>query len=137
MPSKAAPGRGVVQRKPADPAPRERRIAAIIAVVRDVPRGRVTTYGAVALRAGLPRQARLVGKVLAGLPASSGVPWHRVVAAGGRIAFPAGSPARERQLARLRREGVDVARGRIDLARSGWGAPPGDLDQWLWAPPGG
>jgi methylated-DNA-protein-cysteine methyltransferase-like protein len=116
---------------------REQRIAAIVAVVRDVPRGCVTTYGAVAARAGLPRQARLVGKVLAGLPASSAVPWHRVVAAGGRIAFPAGSPARERQLSRLRREGVDVARGRIDLARSGWGAPQVDLDQWLWAPPGG
>jgi methylated-DNA-protein-cysteine methyltransferase-like protein len=116
---------------------REQRIAAIVAVVRKVPHGRVTTYGAVAARAGLPRQARLVGKVLAGLPVNSTVPWHRVVAAGGRIAFPAGSPARERQLARLRREGVDVTRGRIDLALSGWGAPPGDLDQWLWAPPGG
>jgi methylated-DNA-protein-cysteine methyltransferase-like protein len=137
MPSPAAPARGSVQRKPAEPALREQRIAAIVAVVRAVPRGRVTTYGAVAARAGLPRQARLVGKVLAGLPANSGVPWHRVVAAGGRIAFPAGSPARERQLTRLRREGVDVARGRIDLARSGWGAPPADLDQWLWAPPGG
>jgi methylated-DNA-protein-cysteine methyltransferase-like protein len=116
---------------------REQRIAAIVAVVREVPRGRVTTYGAVAARAGLPRQARLVGKVLAGLPAGSRVPWHRVVAAGGRIAFPAGSPARGRQLSRLRREGVDVTRGRIDLARSGWGAPLVDLDQWLWAPPGG
>jgi methylated-DNA-protein-cysteine methyltransferase-like protein len=137
MPRKAAPARGLVQRKPADLALREQRIAAIVAVVRAVPRGRVTTYGAVATRAGLPRQARLVGKVLAGLPANSGVPWHRVVAAGGRIAFPAGSPARERQLTRLRREGVDVARGRIDLARSGWGAPTADLDQWLWSPPGG
>jgi methylated-DNA-protein-cysteine methyltransferase-like protein len=137
MPSKAAPARGSAQRKPADLALREQRIAAIVAVVREVPRGHVTTYGAVAARAGLPRQARLVGKVLAGLPASSGVPWHRVVAAGGRIAFPAGSPARERQLSRLRREGVDVARSRIDLGRSGWGAPAVDLDQWLWAPPGG
>jgi len=137
MPSQAAPARGSVQRKPAELALREQRIAAIVAVVRAVPRGRVTTYGAVAARAGLPRQARLVGKVLAGLPGNSGVPWHRVVAAGGRIAFPAGSPARERQLTRLRREGVDVARGRIDLARSGWGARMVDLDQWLWAPPGG
>jgi methylated-DNA-protein-cysteine methyltransferase-like protein len=137
MPSKAARARGNAQPKSENHALRERRVGAIIAVVREVPRGRVTTYGAVAARAGLPRQARLVGKVLAGLPANSGVPWHRVVAAGGRIAFPAGSPARERQLSRLRREGVDVARGRIDLARSGWGARMVDLDQWLWASPGG
>jgi methylated-DNA-protein-cysteine methyltransferase-like protein len=137
MPSRAVPSRGGAQRKPADLAQREQRVAAIVGVVREIPRGRVTTYGAVAARAGLPRQARLVGKVLAGLPPGSGVPWHRVVAAGGRIAFPTGSPDRERQLSRLRREGVDLARGRVELARHGWGAPSGDLDQWLWSPPGG
>jgi methylated-DNA-protein-cysteine methyltransferase-like protein len=120
-------------RTPADVAERERRIAAIIGVVRKIPRGRVTTYGSVATRAGLPRQARLVGKVLAGLPQDSGVPWQRVVAAGGRIAFPAGSPARGRQISRLRAEGIDAARGRVDLARHGWGAAAGDLDQLLWS----
>jgi methylated-DNA-protein-cysteine methyltransferase-like protein len=118
---------------PADVVERERRIAAIIEVVRRIPRGRVTTYGSVAARAGLPRQARLVGKVLAGLPQKSAVPWQRVVAAGGRIAFPAGSPARERQISRLRAEGVDAARGRVDLVRHGWGASLGDLDQLLWS----
>jgi methylated-DNA-protein-cysteine methyltransferase-like protein len=118
---------------PADVVERERRIAAIIEVVRRIPRGRVTTYGSVAARAGLPRQARLVGKVLAGLPQKSVVPWQRVVAAGGRIAFPAGSPARERQISRLRAEGVDAARGRVDLVRHGWGASLGDLDQLLWS----
>ena len=120
-------------RVPADVDERERRTAAIIAVVRKIPRGRVTTYGSVAARAGLPRQARLVGKVLAGLPANSGLPWQRVVAAGGRIAFPEGSPARERQVSRLRADGVDAARGRVDLVRHGWGAPVGDLDQLLWS----
>jgi methylated-DNA-protein-cysteine methyltransferase-like protein len=128
-PARPAP----VARVPADVDERERRIAAIIEVVRRIPRGRVTTYGSVAARAGLPRQARLVGKVLAGLPQNSGVPWQRVVAAGGRIAFPAGSPARERQISRLRGEGVDAARGRVDLGRYGWGAAPGDLDQLLWS----
>lgn len=107
--------------------------AAILEVVRRIPRGRVTTYGAVAARAGLPRRARLVGKVLAGLAAGSGVPWHRVIAAGGRIAFPDGSPARARQIDKLTQEGVDATRGRVNLARYGWGAPAGDLDRWLWA----
>ncbi|HEX9207229.1 MAG TPA: MGMT family protein [Steroidobacteraceae bacterium] len=107
--------------------------AAILDVVCRIPRGRVTTYGSVAARAGLPRRARLVGKVLAGLGDDSAVPWHRVIAAGGRIAFPDGSPSRVRQIARLREEGVDAGRGRVNLARHGWGAPHGDLDRWLWA----
>jgi len=131
MPKPARPAGAA--RAAADVDERARRIAAIIAVVRRIPRGRVTTYGAVAARAGLPRQARLVGKVLSGLPHDSGVPWQRVVAAGGRIAFPAGSPARGRQVSRLRAEGIDAARGRVDLVRHGWGAAVGDLDQLLWS----
>jgi methylated-DNA-protein-cysteine methyltransferase-like protein len=109
------------------------RAEAILQVVRSIPRGRVTTYGAVAARAALPRQARLVGKVLGGLDAGSGVPWQRVVAAGGRIAFPAGSPSRERQIARLADDGVDASKGRVDLARHGWGAALGNLDHLLWS----
>jgi len=101
--------------------------------VRAIPTGRVTTYGAVAQRAGLPRRARLVGKVLGQLPNGSDVPWHRVVAAGGRIAFPDGSPSRNKQVSRLRREGVVVTRGRLDLSSCGWGTPGGDLDRWLWS----
>jgi methylated-DNA-protein-cysteine methyltransferase-like protein len=114
-------------------AARARRTAAILAVVRQVPHGRVTTYGVVAARAGLPRQARLVGKVLGALSNDSSVPWQRVVAAGGRIAFPPGSTARDRQIARLREEQVDASRGRVNLARHGWGAAVGDLDQLLWS----
>ncbi len=105
---------------------------AILAVVARVPRGKVTTYGAVAEIAGWPRRARLVGRVLSGLPQRSRLPWHRVVAAGGRIAFPPGSAAREEQVARLRREGVDASGGRVDLGRHGWRSPAGDLDRWLW-----
>lgn len=105
---------------------------AILAVVKRIPRGKVTTYGTVALRAGLPRRARLVGRVLAQLPAGSAVPWHRVVAAAGRIAFPDGSPARGEQLRRLGREGVDAVGGRIDLRRHGWQSPADSLDRWLW-----
>lgn len=106
--------------------------AAILAVVAGIPRGRVTTYGVVAQRAGLPRGARLVGRVLSKLPAGSRMPWHRVVAAGGRIAFPPGSASRERQIGRLRREGVAVANGRADLQAHGWNSPGADMDRWLW-----
>jgi methylated-DNA-protein-cysteine methyltransferase-like protein len=107
---------------------------AILAVVAAIPRGRVTTYGRVAERAGLPRRARLVGRVLSGLPSDSGMPWHRVLAAGGRIAFPPGSRAHRRQRALLLDEGVAVLRGRVDLESHGWSTPQADLDRWLWAP---
>lgn len=106
---------------------------AILAVVGQVPRGKVTTYGAVAERAGWPRRSRLVGRVLSALPSGSKVPWHRIVAAGGRIAFPEGAPSRDRQIRRLRSEGVDASSGRVDLRRHGWHGPPADLDRWLWS----
>lgn len=105
---------------------------AILAVVAAVPYGRVTTYGAVAQRAGWPRRARLVGRVLSGLPDDSDVPWHRVVAAGGRIAFPSGSDSHRRQVRRLAGEGVEVRAGRVDLARHAWSGGPADLDRYLW-----
>jgi methylated-DNA-protein-cysteine methyltransferase-like protein len=106
--------------------------AAILAVVARVPRGRVATYGVIAEIAGWPRRARLVGRVLSGLPQGSRVPWHRIVAAGGRIAFPEGTDAHGRQRDRLRREGVDVSQRRIDLSRYGWPIAHSDLDALLW-----
>jgi methylated-DNA-protein-cysteine methyltransferase related protein len=107
-------------------------VAAILAVVARVPRGRVTTYGSVAARAGLPGRARLVGRVLRELPAGNDLPWHRIVAAAGRIALPEGSPSRSRQIERLQEEGVLVCRGRIDIRRFGWSAGHQDLDRLLW-----
>ena len=96
----------------------------ILATVDAIPRGRVATYGEVAREAGLPRRARLVGRVLADLPASSELPWHRVVNARGAISARAGRGfAAQRRL--LEREGVRFSGERIDLARYGRGAPRG------------
>ena len=108
--------------------------AAILAIVAAIPRGRISTYGRVAERAGLPRRARLVGRVLSRLPADTRVPWHRVTAAGGRIAFPPGSSSHRRQCARLLDEGIVVLKGRVDIERYGWSTPHADLDRWLWSP---
>ncbi|HVE79870.1 MAG TPA: MGMT family protein [Gemmatimonadaceae bacterium] len=94
----------------------------IYAVVRRIPEGSVATYGAVAVLAGVPGQARLVGYALHALPARSTVPWHRVVNARGAISLPAGDAA-VRQRLLLVREGVAVdAAGRVRLARSLWAA---------------
>jgi methylated-DNA-protein-cysteine methyltransferase related protein len=95
--------------------------AAIYRVVRRVPRGRVTTYGSVAVLAGLPRQPRLVGYALSALAEHSVVPWHRVVNAKGQISLSDANGAATTQRLRLEREGVHAdAGGRVNLARYGW-----------------
>ena len=102
--------------KPSAPRAAHERIRA---VVDSIPRGCVATYGLVAREAGLPRRARLVGRVLAALPAGSRIPWHRVVNAQGAISLRGGSgPARQRR--RLLAEGVQFKGQRVDLARSLW-----------------
>jgi methylated-DNA-protein-cysteine methyltransferase-like protein len=95
--------------------------AAIQAVVRQIPRGRVASYGQVARLAGLPGRARLVGRVLGARTAdTTPLPWYRVINGQGRISLT-GEAATEQQR-RLRAEGVPVRHGRIDLRRFGWRA---------------
>ena len=91
-------------------------------VVHAIPSGRVATYGEVAALAGLPRRARMVGRVLSQLPPDSRLPWHRVVAAGGRIVVRGGSETD--QARRLRDEGVTVTCGRVDLRACTWRTAP-------------
>ena len=94
--------------------------ARIYAVVRQVPRGRVTTYGRVAALAGCP-SPRVVGYAMAAATPDRGVPWQRVVNARGEISARRGGFGAEAQRALLEEEGVPFdARGRIDLARFCW-----------------
>ena len=104
----------------------------ILAAVRRIPRGKVCTYGNVAEVAGLPRRARLVGTVLRQTPSARGLPWYRVINAGGRISFPVGSDAYQRQRHKLEAEGVVFVCGRVDLRRYGWPARDEQLDELLW-----
>ncbi|MCA1581670.1 MAG: MGMT family protein [Acidobacteria bacterium] len=105
-------------------AGRETSYTKIYRAVLRIPRGRVATYGQIAVLAGVPRQARLVGYALHALREGSGVPWHRVVNAKGRISARSGDevPMHVVQRRRLERERVrfDV-RGRIPLGRYQWG----------------
>lgn len=104
----------------------------IIAAVKRIPRGRVSTYGEIAQLAGLPRRARLVGTVLRQTPSSARVPWHRVINAAGRISFPENSDAHRLQRKRLEAERVQFVAGRVDLRRYGWPDRAASLDEWLW-----
>ena len=104
-------------------------------LVRLVPRGRVVTYGKIALWLGRPRSARVVGDAMFHVP-SDKIPWHRVINAQGRISEGGHiyRPAFQRQ--RLAEEGIIFdKRECIDLTRFGW-VLPSDLmaDGLVWLP---
>jgi methylated-DNA-protein-cysteine methyltransferase-like protein len=100
--------------------------ARILAAVRRIPEGEVCSYGEVARRAGLPRRARLVARILAGNTDPT-LPWHRVLRADGRIALPIDSAGYREQYQRLQGEGVTLKHGRVQ-------AVDNDIDALLWGP---
>jgi methylated-DNA-protein-cysteine methyltransferase related protein len=91
-------------------------------VVRQIPAGSVATYGDVAVLAGLPGQARLVGYALHALPSYTAVPWHRVINARGVLSVGRAIPGGELVQRRLlEREGIGFdANGRVQLRRYRW-----------------
>lgn len=93
---------------------------AIYLVLRQIPHGKVVSYGQVAELAGLGRAARLVGRTLKNLPEDSDLPWHRVINSQGKISFPADSDAFHRQVSRLQAEGINVNAGRISMRQYRW-----------------
>jgi methylated-DNA-protein-cysteine methyltransferase-like protein len=96
--------------------------ARIYDAVRRIPRGRVSTYGAVAAGVGLPGHARQVGYALAALDDETEVPWFRVVNARGAVSARSGKRSVESLQRRLlEAEGVVFGvRGTVDLERFGW-----------------
>jgi methylated-DNA-protein-cysteine methyltransferase-like protein len=78
--------------------------------VRAIPRGKVSTYGGVARAAGFPGAAR---QVAATLRRGFGLPWQRVLGAGGEIKLT-GDSAIEQRL-RLEAEGVRFRGRRVDM----------------------
>ena len=90
-------------------------------VVAAIPEGRVSTYGEVADRAGLPGAARRVGAALRALPGQSRIPWHRVINASGKVSLPPGSASHDLQKERLRSEGIVFKpNGAVDLKKFRW-----------------
>ena len=92
----------------------------IYQVVTTIPEGRVATYGKVALLAGNPRWARVVGYALHNNPAPQVIPCHRVVNREGRVAKAFAFGGGEAQRVLLEKEGVIFEPdGRIDLKKYG------------------
>jgi len=84
--------------------------AAICDAIWKVPRGRVSTYGAIAKAAGYPRCSRHVGRVLKQV---GGLPWQRILGSGGRISLRGEYALEQRFL--LQAEGVRFKGQRVDL----------------------
>jgi len=84
-------------------------------LVKKIPRGRVTTYGELARRLRIPGGARVVGYAMAGCPSGRGIPWHRVVGAGGRLIIREPHGSLQRRL--LESEGIKVEGTRVDMRR--------------------
>jgi methylated-DNA-protein-cysteine methyltransferase-like protein len=84
----------------------------IVSAIRQIPRGKISTYGAVGRAAGYPHAARQVVGVL---HRSAGLAWHRVLGAGGHIKLQ-GDQAVEQRL-RLESEGVTFRGRRVNIAQ--------------------
>ena len=91
-------------------------------LVRQVPPGRVVTYGQIALYAGSPRAARAVGNLMRNsLQAGVELPWHRVINASGGISYKGDFARAELQRRLLEDEGVIFGHnGKCDLGRFRW-----------------
>lgn len=85
--------------------------SAIRAAILSIPRGKVSTYGEVAEAAGYPGYHRQVAQVLS--RSGHGLPWHRVVGAGGQIKTSLETSFDQRT--RLEMEGVKMKGRRVDM----------------------
>ena len=99
----------------------------IYALVRQIPPGKVTTYGQIASTVG-GCTARMVGYAMAALQPDTDVPWHRVINRQGKISPRSGGIGSVRQKRLLKEEGVMFDQdGRVDFAEVSWLGP-----DWEW-----
>ena len=93
----------------------------ILAVVSQIPKGKVASYGQIAKLAGLPKHARLVGRVLGQIEDRTTIPWHRVINSQGKISTTQLTEHGDHlQQILLLSEGVVVLNGRVNLKQFAW-----------------
>lgn len=90
-------------------------------LVKQIPRGRVITYGALAKALRLPGGARTAGRAMGATPQGKGIPWHRVLGANGKILIREPYASLQKKL--LESEGISVVESRIDLKNHLWTPP--------------
>jgi methylated-DNA-protein-cysteine methyltransferase-like protein len=91
----------------------------IIEQILAVPRGKVSCYRDIALKAGIPNGARQTVRVLHSMSGKYNLPWHRIIRANGSIALS--DEGKFLQITLLRGEGIKVsADGKVDIKKFGW-----------------
>jgi len=93
-------------------------------LVKQIPRGRVITYGALAKALRLRGGARTAGRAMAATPSGKGIPWHRVVGDRGRLLIREPYASLQRKL--LESEGVRLLESRVELKLHQWTLPKMD-----------
>ena len=93
----------------------------IYVVVRQIPYGKVATYGQIAALAGNKRWSRVVGYALHVNPDPDTIPCHRVVNRLGEVSPAFAFGGENRQIALLEAEGVPCPEGVADLSKYQWG----------------
>jgi methylated-DNA-protein-cysteine methyltransferase related protein len=94
-------------------------------LVKQIPRGRVITYGALAKVLHLRGGARTAGRAMAATPSGKGIPWHRVVGDRGKLLIREPIASLQRKL--LESEGISLLESRVNLKAHAWSPskPPG------------
>jgi len=92
----------------------------IYEVVKQIPKGKVATYGQVAVLAGNRRWARVVGYALHANPEPGVIPCHRVVNRNGEVSKAFAFGGENRQIELLESEGICFTNGKVDLSKYGW-----------------
>jgi methylated-DNA-protein-cysteine methyltransferase-like protein len=93
----------------------------VFQIVKKIPRGRVITYGQLARALKLPGGARTAGRAMAACPQGQGIPWHRVLGAGGRILLREPYAGLQRKL--LESEKVRFRGNAVDMTKHAWNPP--------------
>ncbi len=87
-------------------------------LVKQIPRGRVLTYGGLARLLRLRGGPRSAGRAMAATPSGRGIPWHRVVGERGRILVREPYASLQKRL--LESEGIAIVESRVDLRKHAW-----------------
>jgi methylated-DNA-protein-cysteine methyltransferase related protein len=95
----------------------------VYTLVKQIPRGRVLTYGAIAKALRLRGGARTAGRAMGATPQGKGIPWHRVLGANGKILIREPYASLQKKL--LESEGIPVIESCINVKKHLW-TPPGN-----------
>lgn len=87
----------------------------VLEIIKMIPRGKVMTYGQIAVLANNPRGARQVSRILHSMSSKHNLPWHRVINSKGTISLT-GEPGYV-QAEMLSSEGINVIDKKIDLKK--------------------